>query len=211
MPPGPYRAMNYRKRELTLDHIHILLTTQGHGGPPHMRDHLNAGATSETTQTCKMIHTIDAPIHSYKADMKGCLWWPDDIRGSCGPKASWHLSYRWGKTPKKIIQETCPDRGSNLGPLCDRRAYYHLAHSGGQLFKFKWYVGGYYRNVYSKKIFCFWFAFGNCCFNYVRHQFFLTKSLFLLHIRGELMLRKFWTHKFWVTMQVSVFLECSRN
>ena len=28
-------------------------------------------------------------------------WWPNDIRGPCGPKASWHLSYRWGKTPKK--------------------------------------------------------------------------------------------------------------
>ena len=24
-----------------------------------------------------------------------------DIRGPCGPKVSWHLSYRWGKTPKK--------------------------------------------------------------------------------------------------------------
>ena len=30
-------------------------------------------------------------------------WWqrPDDIRGPWGPKASWHLSYRWGKHPKK--------------------------------------------------------------------------------------------------------------
>ena len=24
-----------------------------------------------------------------------------DIRGPCGPKIFWHLSYRWGKTPKK--------------------------------------------------------------------------------------------------------------
>ena len=30
----------------------------------------------------------------------GWLWWPNDIRGPCGPKASWHSSYRWGKTPK---------------------------------------------------------------------------------------------------------------
>ena len=29
------------------------------------------------------------------------LWWPNDVRGPCGPKASWHSSYRWGKTPKK--------------------------------------------------------------------------------------------------------------
>ena len=28
-------------------------------------------------------------------------WWPNDIQGPWGPKASRHLSYRWGKTPKK--------------------------------------------------------------------------------------------------------------
>ena len=43
-----------------------------------------------------------------------------------GPKASRHLSYRWGKTPKNLTQETCPDRGSNPGPLHDKRACYHL-------------------------------------------------------------------------------------
>ena len=29
------------------------------------------------------------------------LWWPNNIRGPGGPKAPWHLSYRWGKTIKK--------------------------------------------------------------------------------------------------------------
>ena len=62
-----------------------------------MRDQLNAGATSETTRTWKTIHII----HSNKANMKGWFWQPNDIRGPCGPKASCHLSYRWGKTPKK--------------------------------------------------------------------------------------------------------------
>ena len=33
---------------------------------------------------------------------------------------------------KNLTQETCPDRGSNPGPLRDRRACYRLAHSGGQ-------------------------------------------------------------------------------
>ena len=48
------------------------------------------------------------------------LWWPNDIRGTCGPKASWHLSYRWGKPPKKkLTQKTCPDRGLNPAPLRD--------------------------------------------------------------------------------------------
>ena len=51
--------------------------------------------------------------------------------GTMGRKASWHLSYRWGITPKKLTQETCPDRGSKPGPLRDRRACYHLPHSGG--------------------------------------------------------------------------------
>ena len=37
------------------------------------------------------------------------------------------------KPRKNITQETCPDRGSNPGPLRDRRACCRLAHSGGQL------------------------------------------------------------------------------
>ena len=36
------------------------------------------------------------------------------------------------KPRKNLTEETCPDRGSNPGPLCDRRACYRLSHSGGQ-------------------------------------------------------------------------------
>ena len=64
-----------------------------------MRVQPNAGATSETAQTLKTIHTRHTLSHSNKANMKW-LWRPDDIRGLCGLKVSWHLSYRWGKTPK---------------------------------------------------------------------------------------------------------------
>ena len=35
------------------------------------------------------------------------------------------------KPRKNLTQETCPDRGSNPGPLRDKRACYHLLHSGG--------------------------------------------------------------------------------
>ena len=35
------------------------------------------------------------------------------------------------KPRENLIQETCPDRGSNPGPLRDRRACYRLANSGG--------------------------------------------------------------------------------
>ena len=36
------------------------------------------------------------------------------------------------KPRKNLTQETCPDRGSDQGPLRDKRACYHLFHSGGQ-------------------------------------------------------------------------------
>ena len=35
------------------------------------------------------------------------------------------------KPRKNLTQETCPDHESNLGPLHDRHACYHLFHSGG--------------------------------------------------------------------------------
>ena len=35
------------------------------------------------------------------------------------------------KPRKNLTQETCPERGSNSGPLHDKRACYHLLHSGG--------------------------------------------------------------------------------
>ena len=35
------------------------------------------------------------------------------------------------KPRKNLIEETCPDRGSNPGPLRDRHTCYRLTHSGG--------------------------------------------------------------------------------
>ena len=82
-------------------------TTQGHGGPPRMRHEPNAGATSETTRKCKAIHTIHAPVHSNKVNMKGWLCRPNDIR----------------KNPEEnLTQETCLDRGSNPG-RCETGAH----------------------------------------------------------------------------------------
>ena len=34
------------------------------------------------------------------------------------------------KPQKNLTQETCPDRGSNPGPLRDKRTCYRLRHSG---------------------------------------------------------------------------------
>ena len=106
------------------------MTTQGYGGPPRMSDQPNAGATSETAQTRKTIHTKHTLNHPNKANMERWLRRPNDIRGPWGPKVSWHLTGE-EKPRKNLTQETCHDRGTNPGPLRDKRACYHLLHSGG--------------------------------------------------------------------------------
>ena len=63
MPPGPYRVMTCREREFAVDQILTFLTTQGHGGPPQMSNHLNAGATSDTTRALKTIHIIQVNVN----------------------------------------------------------------------------------------------------------------------------------------------------
>ena len=122
-PPGSYRATTCRGRELIFgSHIHLRPKKDINGLPrwwissmpePPPRQHKYESDT----------YTL---IHSNKANIKWWLWRTNDIRGLCGPKVSWHLSYRWAKTPKK------PHRGSNPGPLRDRRACYRLFHSGGR-------------------------------------------------------------------------------
>ena len=92
------------------------LTTQGHGEPPRMSEQLNVGATSETAQTWKTIHTRHTLIHSNKVTMKWWLWRPNDIRGPCLSKVSWHLSYRWGKIPEKLHPGNLSRPGIEPGP-----------------------------------------------------------------------------------------------
>ena len=127
-PPGPYRAKTCRERELALDHIHTFLTTW-HGGHPRMTNQLHDGAISDTTRTWKTI-TFAHSFITTRLIWEEWLWWPNDIRGTCGLKAPWHLSYGRGKPRKKSHPETCPDQGSNPGPLRDRHAYYRLIHNG---------------------------------------------------------------------------------
>ena len=107
------------------------LTIQGHRGPPRMRDQLNAGATPRQHKHERRYVPSTHPF------MLTSRIWKDDydsqiighIRGPYGTKPSWHLSYRWGKTPKKPHPGTCPDWGSNPGPLPDKRPCYRLLHS----------------------------------------------------------------------------------
>ena len=106
-----------------MDHIHTFLTTQGHGGPPRMSDQPYAGATSETAQTWKTIHTKHTLSHSNKVNMEWWLRRPNEIRGPWGPKVSWHLSDRWGNTPKKTSPRKPVPTGDRTRARCVTSAH----------------------------------------------------------------------------------------
>ena len=114
-----------------MDHKHTVLTTQGHGGPLRMSDQPYAGATSETSQTWKTIHTKHTLSQPNKANMEWWLRRSNDIRGPWGLKFPDICLTGEEKPRKNLTQETCPDQGSNPGPLCNKHACYHLLHSGG--------------------------------------------------------------------------------
>ena len=125
-PPGPYRVTTCRGRELTLDYIHTVLTTRTWRAS-RMSDQPNAGATSETAQTWKTIHIKHTCSHPNKADMEWWLWRPNNTRGLWGPKVSWHLSYRWGKTPKKPHRRNLSRPGIEPGPAASQTRMLPLA------------------------------------------------------------------------------------
>ena len=137
--PGGGRELNYGSQ--------TFLTTQGHGGPPRMSDQLNAGATSETAQTWK---TNKPSTHSVKPTRR---IWNDDydgqmIFGDLGGLKFRDICFTGGEKPRKnLTQETCPDRGSNPGPLRDKRACYHLLHSGGHINCYQWTCFSVYSTI----------------------------------------------------------------
>ena len=108
------------ERKLTLDHIHTFLTTQGHGGPPprqHKHERQYTPSTHSVIPT-RRIGTDGDEGQMIFGDLRG-LKFPDIcLTGEEKPR-------------KNLSQETWPDRGSNPGPLRDRRACCRLAHSGG--------------------------------------------------------------------------------
>ena len=81
-----------------------------------MSDQPNAVATSETAQSWKTIHAKHILSHRNKENMEWWLRWPNDIRGPWRPKVSWHLSYKWGKTPKKPHPGNLSRPGIEPGP-----------------------------------------------------------------------------------------------
>ena len=123
--------MTCRERELTLDHIHTFLKTQGHGGPPQMSDQFNTGPPRRqhkqerryTPSTHPFILTRRKRNDNHDGQM---------IFGDLVSLKLPEICLRGDEKPRKnITQETCPDRGSNLDPLHDGHACYRLLHSGG--------------------------------------------------------------------------------
>ena len=103
---------------LAMDHIHTFLTTQGYVRPPQMSDQLIAVATFEATRTLKTIHTTHSHVHSNKVDMIRMIMMGKWYSGFGGPKASWYLSYRWGKTPKKNLPRKLVPIGDRTRARC---------------------------------------------------------------------------------------------
>ena len=64
----------------------------------------------------RQLHTKHTLSHPNKANMEGWLRRPNDIRGPWGPKDSRHLSYCWGKTPKKPHPGNLSRPGIEPGP-----------------------------------------------------------------------------------------------
>ena len=102
-----------------------------------MIDQPNAVATSKTAQTWKTIHTKHTLSHPNKANME---WWlhGQTIFGDLGGLKFPDICLTGEEQPRKnLTQETCPDRGSNPGPLRYKRTCYHLLHSGGRIYSYK--------------------------------------------------------------------------
>ena len=87
------------------------------GPPPRQHKH----ERQYTPSTHSVIPTRGIWNHDYDGQMifgdLGGLKFPDIyLTGVENPR-------------KNLTQETCPDRGSNPGPLRDKRACYHLLHN----------------------------------------------------------------------------------
>ena len=100
-PPGPYSATTCRGRELNYgSHAYVFDHTRTWRASPdewsaqcrgHLRDSTNMKNNTHQAHTQSSQQGEDGMMITNTNDSRG-LW---------GPKVSWHLSYRWGKTPKK--------------------------------------------------------------------------------------------------------------
>ena len=131
MPPGPYRATTCRGRELNCGsdilfwphkdmEVHPGWVISPMPGPPP-RQH------KHERQYTPRIHPFIPTRRIWNGDY-GCQIIFGDHVGLKFPDI--YLTDE-EKPRKNLTQGTCPDRGSNPGPPRDKRACYHLLHSGG--------------------------------------------------------------------------------
>ena len=91
------------------------------GPPPRQHKH--------TRQYTPSTHSVIPTMRIWNDDYDGQM-----IFGDLGGLKVLHICLTGEENARKnLTQETCPDRGSNPGPLRDKRACYHLLHSGGLL------------------------------------------------------------------------------
>ena len=113
-PPGPYRATTCRGRELIYgSHIYFFDHTRTWKASPDEWSAQCRGHLRDSTNMKDNTHQAHTHSHPNKANMEWWLRCPNDGRGPWGPKVSWHLSDRWGKTQKK---ETSPRKPVPTGP-----------------------------------------------------------------------------------------------
>ena len=123
MPHVPYRATTCWERELSLDHIHTFWPhkdTEGlprwgissmPGPPPRQYEH-------ERRYT-PFTHQFILTTRIWKDDYDGQIIFEEPWE----PKDLWHLSYRWGKTPKKTSPRKLIPTGDRTRARCVTGAY----------------------------------------------------------------------------------------
>ena len=131
-PLGPYRATSCQGRELNYG-SHTLLfwphkdmkglpewvISPMPGPPPRQHKHVRRYTPST--------HPFIPTRRIWKDDYGGQMIFGDPVGLKCPD-----ICLTGGEKPRKnLTQEISPDRGSKPGPLRDKRACYHLLHSGG--------------------------------------------------------------------------------
>ena len=132
--PCQGRELNYGSHTYFFDHTRTWRSSPDEWSA-QCRGHL------QTAQTWKTIHTKHTLSHPNKANMEWWLRRPNDIRGPWGGLKFPDICLTGEEKPRKNrTQEICPDRGSNPGPLRDKRACYHLLHSSWQNYYYYYYT-----------------------------------------------------------------------
>ena len=130
--PGLTRVTTCRVRELTLDHMHT-------SWPHKDMERLPRWGINSMPKPSPRQHEYARRYTPYTQPVIQTRWiWKDGYDGQLifGD----HVDLKFPDTcltgeekPRKnLTQEICPERGTNPGPLRDRRACYRLFHSGGR-------------------------------------------------------------------------------